>query len=61
MMILPSLAKHAEANEGSGSTHDMDLAATTPVADETIVDKHAGASSFEATHPNTQTNESQEA
>ncbi|CAH7475193.1 conserved hypothetical protein [Vibrio chagasii] len=61
MMILPSLAKHAEANEGSGdSTHDMDLAATTPVADETIVDKHAGASSFEATHPNTQTNESQE-
>ncbi|MFV8461761.1 VCBS domain-containing protein [Vibrio campbellii] len=61
MMILPSLAKHAEATEGAGdSTHDMDLAATTPVADETIVDKHAGAAPSEATHPNTQTNESQQ-
>ncbi|NOH35660.1 VCBS domain-containing protein [Vibrio chagasii] len=61
MMILPSLAKHAEATEGaSDSTHDMDLAATTPVADETIVDKLAGAAPSEATHPNTQTNESQQ-
>ncbi|NOI86197.1 VCBS domain-containing protein [Vibrio sp. 99K-1] len=61
MMILPSLAKHAEATEESGdTTHDNDLTTTNSVADETIVDKHAGASSFEATHPNTQTNESQE-
>lgn len=61
MMILPSLAKHAEATEGSGdSTHDMNLTATTPVADETIVDKHAGAAPSETTHPNTQTNESQQ-
>ncbi len=61
MMILPSLAKHAEATEGSGHTaNDNDLTTTTSVADETIVDKHAGASSFEATDPNTQTNESQE-
>ncbi|MGI9887480.1 VCBS domain-containing protein [Vibrio chagasii] len=57
MMILPSLTKHAEATEGSGdSIHDMDLAATTPVADETIVDKHAGAAPSEAT----QTNKSQQ-
>ncbi|MGF1851557.1 VCBS domain-containing protein [Vibrio satsumensis] len=61
MMILPSLAKHAEATEESGdTTHDKDLTMTNSVADETIVDKHAGASPLEATHPNTQTNESQE-
>ncbi|WP_299136858.1 VCBS domain-containing protein [uncultured Vibrio sp.] len=61
MMILPSLAKHAEATEESGDTaHDKDLTTTDSVADETIVDKHAGASPLEATHPDTQTNESQE-
>ncbi|MFM2642877.1 VCBS domain-containing protein [Vibrio chagasii] len=61
MMILPSLAKHAEATQEAGdSSHDMDLTATNSVADETIVDKHAGAAPSEATHPNTQTNESQQ-
>ncbi|WP_434567591.1 VCBS domain-containing protein [Vibrio chagasii] len=60
MMILPSLTKHAEATEGAGdSSHDMDLAATNSVADEDIVDKHTNAAPLEATHPNTQTNESQ--
>ncbi|WP_394140951.1 VCBS domain-containing protein [Vibrio chagasii] len=61
MMILPSLAKHAEATEGSGdSSHDMDLAATNSVADEDIVDKHTNAAPLEATHQNIQKNESQE-
>ena len=61
MMILPSLAKHAEATEESGDTaHDKDLTTTNSVADETIVDKHVGATPLEAAHPNTQTNESQE-
>ncbi|XGB65114.1 VCBS domain-containing protein [Vibrio chagasii] len=61
MMILPSLARHAEATEGSGdSSHDMDLAATNSVADEDIVDKHTNAAPLEATHQNIQKNESQE-
>ncbi|MDC5852452.1 VCBS domain-containing protein [Vibrio europaeus] len=61
MMILPSLAKHAEATEGSGeSTHDKDLTATTSIADDAVVDKHANAAPLEADHQNTQTNESQE-
>ncbi|OEF94081.1 VCBS domain-containing protein [Vibrio splendidus] len=61
MMILPSLAKHAEATEESGHTaHDNDLTTTNSVADETIVDKHVGATPLEAAHPNTQTNENQE-
>ncbi|NOI75611.1 tandem-95 repeat protein [Vibrio coralliilyticus] len=61
MMILPSLAKHAEATEGSGdSSHDMDLTATNSVADETIVDKQENAAPLEATHQSTQTNERQE-
>lgn len=56
MMILPSLAKHAEATEGSGHTaNDNDLTTTNSVVDGTIVDKYAGTSSFEATHPNIQT------
>ncbi|KFI10328.1 hypothetical protein IX95_19850 [Vibrio sp. B183] len=61
MMILPSLAKHAEATEGSGdSTHDKDVTTTNSVADETIVDKQENAAPLEATHQSTQTNERQE-
>ncbi|QFT36416.1 MULTISPECIES: VCBS domain-containing protein [unclassified Vibrio] len=61
MMILPSLAKHAEATEGSGdSTHDNDVTTTNSVADETIVDKQENAAPLEATHQSTQINERQE-
>ncbi|WP_373953843.1 VCBS domain-containing protein [Vibrio pomeroyi] len=61
MMILPSLAKHAEATEGaSDSANDKYLTTANSVVDKDIVDTHTNAAPSEGTHQSTQTNESQE-
>ncbi|MDC5807983.1 VCBS domain-containing protein [Vibrio europaeus] len=58
MMILPSLAKHVDASEGSDDLSDeKELATTSSITNKNIVDHHAKTASLEAAHQSNPTNE----
>ncbi|MCG9751987.1 VCBS domain-containing protein [Vibrio brasiliensis] len=58
MMILPSLAKHVDASEGSDDLSDeKELATTSRITNKNIVDHHAKTASLEAAHQSNTTNE----
>ncbi|KLN65334.1 VCBS domain-containing protein [Vibrio sp. VPAP30] len=58
MMILPSLAKHVDASEGSDNLSDeKELATTSSITNKNIVDHHAKTASLEAAHQSNPTNE----
>ncbi|MDC5706708.1 VCBS domain-containing protein [Vibrio europaeus] len=58
MMILPSLAKHVDASEGSDDLSDeKELATTSSITNKNIVDHHAKTASLEAAHQSNTTNE----
>ncbi|MDC5813117.1 VCBS domain-containing protein, partial [Vibrio europaeus] len=58
MMILPSLAKHVDASEGSDDLSDeKELATTSSITNKNIVEHHAKTASLEAAHQSNTTNE----
>ncbi|MCG9578511.1 VCBS domain-containing protein [Vibrio tubiashii] len=58
MMILPSLAKHVDASEGSDDLSDeKELATTSSITNKNIVGHHAKTASLEAAHQSNPTNE----
>ncbi|WP_425667690.1 VCBS domain-containing protein (plasmid) [Vibrio tubiashii] len=58
MMILPSLAKHVDASEGSDDLSDeKELATTSRITNKNIVGHHAKTASLEAAHQSNPTNE----
>ncbi|MDC5853900.1 VCBS domain-containing protein [Vibrio europaeus] len=61
MMILPSLAKHVDASEGSGDLSDEKESATTSsITNKNIVDHHARTAPLETVHQSNPTNENHE-